>query len=272
MTITITGLYTYPIKSCGSLSHDSVQIDQNGLAYDRHWVVAEPNGDFITAREYPAMQLIAPQLVDDCLAITAPGAGEVRIPLTVREDSKRMPVTVWRDTVIGADEGDEVASMLSDYLGVKVRLFVMPKTTVRAVDPNFANFPAQVGFADGYPFLVASEESLADLNEKLTERGKDTVPMSRFRPNIVVSGGGKPFAEDDWEHFSIGDVQFDGVKRCARCVMTTIDPKTGTRPDKQEPLATLATYRTGGHGVLFGMNAIHHAPGQISVGDVVTVG
>ncbi|MBC7811774.1 MAG: MOSC domain-containing protein, partial [Burkholderiales bacterium] len=140
----------------------------------------------------------------------------------------------------------------------------------RAVDMNFARSIAQVGFADGYPMLMISEASLVDLNEHLTARGKDTVPMTRFRPNIVIAGC-EAFAEDDWQQVRVGDIPLDVVKGCARCVTTTVDQQTGTRPDVKEPLATLASYRTVAHGAIFGQNLIHRAMGTLRAGDTVNI-
>lgn len=268
--ITVTGLYTYPIKSCGALSHKHVEITATGPAYDRHWVITDADGMFYTQRELPQLALIQPRFTGECLLLTAPGMSEISVPLGVRDDMPRREVVVWRDTVEAADEGDTVSEWLSDYIGEPVRLFAMPTSTVRPVDPKFAPQPAQVGFADGYPLLVISEESLDMLNDKLKARGKGTVPMSRFRPNMVIKGGGA-FAEDTLGAFTAGYVTFDVAKPCARCAITTIDQQTGASPDPKEPLATLATFRRGEGGkVLFGQNIVHRNQGLIRVGDAVT--
>ena len=71
--------------------------------------------------------------------------------------------------------------------------------------------------------------------------------MRRFRTNFVFSGG-EPFAEDNFTHFKIGEVAFIGVKPCARCVMTTRDPDTGTKG--KESLDTLMTFRERGKKIL----------------------
>lgn len=270
--VTITGLYTYPIKSCGALAHEQVEITTTGPAYDRHWVVTDPDGMFYTQRELPQLAQVQPRFAGERLVITAPGMSEISVPLHVRETMPRCEVVVWRDTVEAADMGKEAAAWFSDYLGTAARLFAMPPSTVRAVDAAYAPQPAQVGFADGYPLLVISEESLAALNEKLAARGKDAVPMSRFRPNMVIKGGGA-FAEDDLGAFSAGDVTFDVVKPCARCAITTIDQGQGTSPDPKEPLATLAMFRRGDGGkVLFGQNIVHRGEGVVSVGDTLQRG
>jgi uncharacterized protein YcbX len=266
MPLTISALYSYPIKSCAGLQHDSLELVATGPAYDRHWMITEPDGTFITQRTHPQMALIRPHFDGDDLVLNAPNMSAVRVPLVVPDDHARRPVTVWRDTVLGADEGDEVAAWLSDYLHESVRLFAMPPETVRPVDPKYAKTPAQVGFSDGYPLLVFSTASLDDLNAKLTERGKATVTVAHFRPNIVVTDVDAPFAEDGWNAFTVGGLSFDVVKPCARCKITTVDPTTGTVTDPQEPSATLALYRRGESGVLFGQNVIHRSTGTVHVG------
>jgi uncharacterized protein YcbX len=92
--------------------------------------------------------------------------------------------------------------------------------------------------------------------------------MDRFRPNLVFTGGA-PYVEDTFDHFSIGNNLFSGVKLCARCVLTTVDQQTGVKG--QEPLRTLAQYRTINKKVMFGQNLIHLGRGTLRVGDNVVV-
>jgi uncharacterized protein YcbX len=83
---------------------------------------------------------------------------------------------------------------------------------------------AETAFADGFPFLLANEASLAALNSHMAAKGEPALPINRFRPNFVVSGAA-PFEEDRWSSLAIGDpsasqdclVAFDNVKPCDRC-------------------------------------------------------
>jgi len=84
-----------------------------------------------------------------------------------------------------------------------------------------------------------------------------------------VRGMNAPFAEDLWAEVRIGEVTFDVVKACARCVTTTVNQDTAERGS--EPLVTLTTYRRIPRGVLFGQNLIHSTQGAISIGDPLTV-
>jgi uncharacterized protein YcbX len=190
---------------------------------------------------------------------------------TVATAGPERQVTIWRDTCPAIDQGDAVAAWFGQFLGTDCRLVRLPDTYRRQVDQTFATSPDdQVGFADGFPFLLISEESLADLNGRLDA----PLPMNRFRPNIVVRGGG-PFWEDRVSTFRIGAITFRCVKPCARCPITTTDQATALVG--KEPLRTLATFRRGGIHVpgpvrgaaYFGQNVIHDATGVIRVGDNV---
>ncbi|MDX2141574.1 MAG: MOSC N-terminal beta barrel domain-containing protein [Chloroflexota bacterium] len=270
--IVISSLHIYPIKSCGGIDVTQATLTPRGFEYDRQWMIVqdddEERGMFLTQRELPEMALIQPIVEGDTLLVRAPGMSALRVPLAQPPDAPTMPVVVWRDTCVAVDEGTLAAQWVSDYLRAAARLVRMADAFVRPVDPTYAKTPAQTGFSDGYPLLLISEASLVDLNERLIGRGKASIPMRRFRPNIVVTGC-DAYAEDNWSSFTIAGLSFEGVKLCARCPITTVDPATGSIPDVQEPLATLATYRKATRGVLFGQNVIHRESGTISIGDLV---
>lgn len=264
MTVVVTGLYVYPVKSCGGIALQRAQVEARGFTHDRRWLIVDLDGMFVTQREVPRMALIRPTLEPDALVLSAPEMGTQRIEYD--RPGARTGVTIWRNQGVGAvDQGDDIASWLSESLKTRVRLVRFADDAVRQVDQRYAPRPTdQVGFADGYPFMLLSEESLADLNHRLDE----PLPMNRFRPNIVVRGGAA-YAEDNWRCLQIGDVVFEGVKTCARCAITTTDQETAWR--SKEPLRTLATYRDSERGVLFGQNLTHQNDGVVRVGDTVTI-
>lgn len=265
----LSGIFTYPIKSCGGLSHTEIALDTRGPIWDRRWMVTDSEGMFITQRELPQLAIVQPRFDGDNLVLSAPGMSDLALPLE-RELGDVWRVQVWRDTCAAWDEGDEVSNWLSDFLNADARLVRMADDFVRPVDTTYAPPNTPVGFADAYPLLIVSEASLDDLNQHLTERGKDTLPMSRFRPNLVVSGA-TAFAEDSWKTVQIGEVTIDVVKPCARCAIPSVDQATGTVPDTAEPLATLNTFRKQNGKVMFAQNAIHHAPGVLRLGDAITL-
>ncbi|MBK9751076.1 MAG: MOSC N-terminal beta barrel domain-containing protein [Chloroflexi bacterium] len=267
----VTGLYTYPIKSCGGLSHDAVDLLVRGLRDDRRWLIITPDGQFVTQRENAKLALIQPAYADGMLQISAPGHEPVRVSLDADADGvATRRVVVWKSTCDAVDQGDTIAAWLSDFLGQSVRLVKQADADGRLTSNSHTDQPAPVSFADGYPLLLANSASLADLNDRLLARDKDTLLMNRFRPNVVIDGAAA-WAEDGWTRLLIGGVPFDSVKPCARCEITTIDQATATVPDYQEPLATLATFRKQPKGVMFGQNIIHRAVGALHIGDRVEV-
>jgi len=270
----ISSLLTYPIKSCGALQHTEIALDDRGLLWDRHWMVVEDAGKtpgrFLTGRDLPRLMLIQPRFVDEGLQVSAPGRSALRLSLAQPADAPRRAVTIWGDTCEAVDEGDTAAEWFSDFLNREVRLVAMADRFRRVIDTEYVRTPTETGFGDGYPLLLISQGSLDDLNERLVARGQEAVPMSRFRPNVVVEGC-VPYAEDTWREALLGDIPFEIVKPCKRCQMVTIDPTTATVPEPKEPTATLATYRRWNGGVIFGQNMVHRAVGRLKVGDVITV-
>jgi MOSC domain-containing protein len=259
----VTALNVYPIKSCAGTALETAELGRRGIVHDREFLVVDVGWRFLTQREHPRLALVRPARTDATLTLHAPGMSPLELEPV---DGDRHLVTIWRDCVMAADQGDRVAEWLNEYLGAKCRLVRQPDDVVRAVDHAFATRATdEVSFADGYPVLLISEESLSDLNTRLEQ----PLPMNRFRPNIVVSGADQAYVEDTWAEIRIGAVGFSVVKACARCITTTTDQSTAERG--HEPLATLATYRNVARGVLFGQNLIHSAPGTIAVGDTLEV-
>jgi len=257
--IRVSGLFIYPVKSCRGIALDAAEVTPTGFAHDREWLVVDRHGVFMTQRDWPGLArvsvAVAPggiQLAADGmarLAVAAPGPG-----------AARQRVVVWRDECEAVPAGRDAAQWFSELLGTPCRLVRMPPSTVRQVDLHFARAGDRVAFADGFPFLLLSEASLAELNRRLEK----PLPMDRFRPNIVLDGC-EPHAEDGWSRIVIGGLGFRVVKPCARCVITTTDQATGERG--REPLRTLSTYRLLDGKVLFGQNLVHEGRGTIRVGD-----
>lgn len=260
---TLSAIYIYPVKSCRGISLASAALDFWGLHYDRNWMVVDANGRFLTQREEPRLALVETLLEPGSLRLKAPESEDLVISLLPAVHAE-VAVRVWRDDCQAKDQGEEAASWFSHYLQRPCRLVRMGEQFIRGVDPVYARRPAQVSFADGYPLLLISEASLADLNQRLAT----PLPMNRFRPNLVVSGC-EPYAEDGWKAVQIGAVGFDLVKPCARCAITATDQVTTVRG--KEPLQTLATYRRGEEGVNFGQNVIHQSQGSVRVGDPVVL-
>ena len=191
---------------------------------------------------------------------------EMELPLEPAppELGHRLPVRIFDDLSLGATLGAEPDRWFGDFLGVRCRLVYMPDDVIRPVDPRYARSGDRVGFTDGFPLLLFSEASLADLNSRLPE----PVTEDRFRPNLVASGCAA-FAEDGWSGLRIGAVELRVSKPCSRCAITTVDQNTGERGS--EPLRTLARYRKAKDKVMFGQNLAHDTPGELAVGDRIEI-
>jgi uncharacterized protein YcbX len=264
MSIRLTGLNIYPIKSGRGIPLDESVVDDFGLRYDRRWMVVDQSGMFLSQRSHPRLALVVPSIRDGVLQVDAPGMPRLQTALHPKA-TVTTSVSVWDDTCPATWAGDRAAEWFSDFLGSPCSLVHMADEVIRAANPVFAPAGVRVSFADGFPFLLISEESLADLNSRLV----DPVPMNRFRPNLVVAAR-EPYAEDGWGKIQIGDVRLRVVKPCDRCLVTTTDQATGERG--KEPLRTLATYRKVGGEVMFGQNVVHEGPGRMHVGDLVIPG
>ncbi|REG90528.1 MOSC domain-containing protein [Algoriphagus antarcticus] len=260
-SLIIQDLYIYPIKSLAGIRMSEAKVEERGFELDRRWMLIDDSGQFISQRKFPQMAMLQVEIGADSLSvyhISKPGE-LIRIPFTaVGEEISS--VTVWDDEMPARLVNAEIDAWFSDVLKMKVRLVKMPDTTERKVDPKYAVNEESVSFADGMPYLLIGQKSLIDLNSRL----ESPLPMNRFRPNIVFSGG-DPFAEDSWKRIQIGEVGFQVIKPCARCVMTTVDQDSGTKGT--EPLITLATYRKVGNKILFGQNMVALSSGVIKVGD-----
>jgi uncharacterized protein YcbX len=261
--ISVSGLFIYPVKSCGGLAVDRARVGATGFELDRRWMVVGDNGQFVSQRTYPRLALVRLLLLDESLVLKAPQMPELNLAVDV-EDGPATRVRVWDDECVATDAGKDAARWFSEHLGCSVRLVRMTADDARPLGATSAQPGDSVSFADRFPFLLISQASLDALNRRLSL----PVPMDRFRPNIVVDGTG-PHAEDGWDRLRVGEVSFRVAKPCARCVVTTVDQTTGERG--REPLRTLSTYRTVDGQVLFGQNVVHEGRGVIRVGDPVSI-
>lgn len=261
----ISALHLYPIKGCRGSAVTSVDVDRLGPVGDRRLMLVDARGRFISQRECPALATIVPTLDGDALSVAAPGLAALRI--VIDRDAEPRAVHVWgSQPILAADQGGEAAEWFSDIIGTPCRLVAFGPAARNPVDPQYApRIDAETAFTDGYPIMATLEESLADLNRRLAE----PIPMARFRPGVVVAGAAA-WSEDDWMAMKLGPLDCDAVKPCGRCVVTTTDQVTGAKHSQQEPLRTLASFRTlPGIGAIFGQNIVPRSSGTLRVGDVV---
>jgi uncharacterized protein YcbX len=266
--LTLSGLYLYPVKSLGGYSVPAAEVTPRGLRYDRRWLLVDERNRFMTQRQQPELALLTVAPAYNGFLIShreRPELLPLFIPFEATPD-RTLIVTIWDDLVWawrGAPEADE---WLAEALGRPCRLVYMSDMVRREVEPEFNPEERLVSFADAYPFLLIGEAALADLNTRLAQ----PVPMNRFRPSLVFSGG-EAYEDDTWDMFQIGETAFRAVRGCGRCVLTTIDQQTATKNPLGDPLRTLTTYRKVDGSILFGQNVTGPATGYLRVGDVLTV-
>lgn len=266
----------YPVKSTAGHDVAEAEVQPWGLAGDRRYLIANADGTALTARVEPRLLACAARLDGGTLTLTGPHAG----PLTVVPTEVKEAMRVGRTVVALTDCGDAAAQWLSALAGRPVRLKWLDDPTVRPVDPAYSRPGDRVSLADAYPLLLTTTASLARLNERIVETALELgeqppspLPMSRFRPNVVIDGVAEPFAEDEWKRLRIGEVEFRVSKGCDRCVLTTVDGTTFRKG--KEPLRTLARFRRRDGKVWFGVNLIPDLPpgafGRIVRGDPVAL-
>lgn len=268
MAISLSAINIYPVKALGGIALTQALVTTRGLQNDRRFMVVDGDDQFLTQREFPKMATVWVDLDDGEITFSAPEIDSVSFAATPEESPTR-DVRVWASVVRAHSVTTGANRWLSDYLGGNVKLVYMPDSTERRVNPAYAKNNEIVSFADGYPLLIASEASLADLNARIVANGGAAVPMNRFRPNLVISGC-DAFAEDCLGEIAIGDAVFRAVKPCVRCQVTTTDQADGVVRGP-EPLQTLGRYRDSPDGVMFGMNLIPVRLGTLTVGDAVTL-
>jgi len=272
--VQITGLFVYPVKSCRGIPLPEAQVGPRGLQHDREFLVVDGTGLFLTQRTAPELATIRIALEQDGLALEAPGTEKLRVQFDNPDGGRtacgvQRKVTIFNDHALADEVGDEAADWFSAALCrpcrlVRVGASYSRKVLREKIAPRHRSAEGpEISFTDAFPTLLTSEESLADLNRRLSE----PIPMDRFRPNIVVRGCG-PYEEDTWSTVRGGNVTFGCATPNLRCVITTIDQQTGAR-DGVEPLRTLATYRRAdeGGGVKFGQYLVHSGRGQLRIGD-----
>lgn len=256
---TISALFIYPVKSCAGLKLSQTTVQSTGLAFDREWMVVDTNGHFLTQRAHPRMALIQPYLttVDgvDGLTLSAPGMNG--FTLIAPDSPVRLMVKIWRDSMSALDMGDQAAEWLSDFFGTACRLVRFDKREHRICDPEWTrNKETSTYFADGFPLLVLSAAAIAHLNRRMSEAGRATVDVSRFRPNIVVSDW-PAHLEDEVSGLAAQDVALRFVKPCTRCAIPDVDPLTGLVTNRVNDI--LRDYRRDARmkgALTFGMNAV----------------
>lgn len=286
MSVTVTDLFIYPVKSLRGIRLERAQLDIRGLDDDRRWMLIDHTNKFVSQRRLPTMALLQTQLTETQL-ILKNGASECVIEREFSGPWQPFSASIWSDEVQVLDEGDAVSQWLSQALDSSkplrlVRLADQPRPMSK---PQYFGQQTHTVFADMAPLLIANQASLDALNTALVAQGEAPVPMNRFRPNLVVSGL-DAFAEHTIGGLAAANYQIRFAYPCERCIMPSIDQMSAEKHPKMEPYITLRNlnsmpaYGTGDDRKLantkaaaFGENAyLSGAPSSlILVGDTFEV-
>jgi uncharacterized protein len=250
MTANLAGIHIYPVKSAAGIACREAVLGPHGLLHDREWMVVDAAGRFVTQRNEARLALLGTAIAEGHLLLSAPAGAGPRLELQHQGEMRQ--VQVWGASVPAFDAGAEAAQFVSDLLGRPLRLVRFDLRHRRLSNQDWTyGHEVPTLFSDGYPMLVLSQASIADLAARV---GHD-LPVQRFRPNLLL-GGVPAYAEDGAADMVIGNVRIALTKACTRCVITTIDHVSGERTG-EEPLRALKSYRHDPalRGVVFGRNA-----------------
>jgi uncharacterized protein YcbX len=268
VALSVSAINRYPVKSCRGEGMSHAVVEPWGLSGDRRWMLVDAAGDQVTAREVHRMLLIEPHVTPHGLSIAAPDLPVLNVPFP--DGRSRIDCRVHGKPIDGALAGPDAHAWFAKATGVDVRLVYLDDPTQRPTNPAYTDPGDRVSLADGYPLLLTCEASLDALNDFIAERSSGDsapLPMTRFRPSVVVRNA-EAWAEDDWRRIRVGEAEFRVVKGCDRCVLTTIDPWTAQRG--AEPIATLARRRAWDGKTWFGVFLVPDTPGvRITLDDVV---
>jgi uncharacterized protein YcbX len=256
--VTVQSLHAYPVKSCAGVDLREALLIETGFEFDRTWMLVDAAGDFVSQRELPRMALVRPTLKLHEMVLRAPGMLALHVALDAVEGPAS--VRVWDEAVQAYDMGALAARWFSDFLGRELRLVRFDPEQRRLSEKRWTGaLEAENAFQDGFPLLVVSSASLAELNRRLAA-GVAPVTMARFRPNIVLDGL-EAHGEDALDEIAFatdaGPDRLRLVKPCARCPIPHDDPETGVAGHAVGD--ALAGYRTDPRRdgkVTFGMNGV----------------
>lgn len=259
LAFTVAGVHVHPVKSCAGIAVREALLIETGLEFDRAWMLVDPSGEFVSQREHPRLALVRPTLRQHDMVLRAPGMLALHVALDAVEAPCR--VRVWDDEVAAYDMGDLAAQWFSDFVGTRLRMVRFDPDHKRLSNKRWSgDIDAENAFSDGFPLLVASTASLAELNRRLAAAGHAEVGIERFRPNLVLDGL-EVHGEDTLHELRIdtddGPVVLRLVKPCVRCSIPDVDPASGERGTAVRDV--LAGYRADarmGGGLTFGMNTV----------------
>ncbi|MCO6524968.1 MAG: MOSC domain-containing protein, partial [Candidatus Schmidhempelia sp.] len=261
MTMILSQLSIYPIKSMVGLNLMQAKVDESGFEFDRQFMLCQPDGTLITARQYPQLLLLKPHLTKTGIVIFAPNNSTIMIHYNEFSNYPES-TNIGRHFFYSYLASIKVNRWFSDYLQCDVQLRWLGNTSSRRVK-HFSTFPRPC--ADNHPYLLINQASFNNVKQ----RCRQPLTISQFRGNIIIDGSSN-FAEDNWKTIKIGDVIFEVTKPCCQSIVTTVDVKTAQPNPNQELFSVLSTFRRREKGEIdFGIMMIALNQGIYQVGDKV---
>lgn len=218
-------LFLYPVKSLRPVEVKAVELTNEGLRFDRSFILVytpsdrptaastgtPPFAQFLTIKKVFRLALFQPQIDESWTNLTIRWTGSpsspdsINVPLTPSPISllgaKSYQVSVFGTTAIGVDVGDDVATFFSTHLHADVRLLFIGGTGRREI-PGAAYVgkrtdaltlaleeglrPQRIRFADAAPLLITSTASEHNARMRLPPKSRGEDIIQRLRPNIHI--------------------------------------------------------------------------------------
>ena len=231
---TLSEIMRHPVKSMTGEAVTETMVMNYGLYGDRSHVILDEKESFLTITQFPLLVLY-------------------HASFSAHESLDAFP-----EPAIVTPEGETFKWSDSTWL-TELEVKTSKQLTKKVYHPEHV----PIGPIEEEHLLILTDASLQALEESW---GKQT-DQRRFRPNLKLNLFEKtPFVEQAWEgkYLRIGEevlIQF--VKPCERCMIITVDPKTG---EKQPELLKKVAQE---HKNFFGMYARVIQAGNISTNDKV---
>lgn len=272
--ITISEIWTYPIKSVQGLPRSAAELGAIGIEGDRVWAVRDlERGGLRGAKKIPGLMQLRAHLSED---------GQVRVQFpdgsegVAGDADLDQQLSAWLDRKVrlerlpAADDLDHFRRGAPDHSDPLTELRAIfgrepdePLPDLNVFPPEVAEFESPPGaHYDCYPLLIMSTAAFADLAEIL---GPDAADIRRFRPSVVVDvPGAHGHPEFAWtsRRARLGEAEIEFLDPCPRCVMITHgidDAAPGNRAVLRHVVRTLDQN--------LGIYARIVRPGRIAVGD-----
>lgn len=248
----VAALAVYPLKGAAAVPVERVTLDEMGPHGDRRFCLARPGGRVFTQRDDASLARLQARLRGDALLLEFDGE---RLEIGAADFAGAAQLHVWSRQAAARIARDALNAALTRWFGTPLQVARLEHPVERK--------GAALALGDAAALLLTNAASLDALNAGMDA----SVPMSRFRPNIVL-GDAPAFDEDRWQRLRVGSAVLAPVHACGRCEVVTIDQEFGAAVD-DEPLRTLARLRMRDGEPVFGVRYAVLRPGDIRVGDRV---